>query len=112
MIAIGNLAGGVAPRSTTLGGIRVLQLMKRDAGRSVQDIESLISSRRALRCKCIVESCSVQPALRWRIMELILAPSRPAVLFARIGKVPEGEARGRARPGLPCVATVSLAKSC
>lgn len=99
MIAIGNLAGGVAHEiNNPLGGILAFsQLMKRDEGRTPQDLEALdLIEESALRCKRIVESLlkfSRRPKLEdRRSFSLSKCVEDAAVLFrAQIKKYPRAK---------------------
>ena len=111
MIAIGNLAGGVAHEiNNPLGGILAFsQLMKRDAGRSVQDIESLdLIEESALRCKRIVESL-LKFSRRSKVedrrsFDLSRCVEDAAVLFrAQIKKYPKAKLEAELAQGLPGV---------
>lgn len=109
MIAIGNLAGGVAHEiNNPLGGILAFsQLMKRDAGRTEQDLEALdLIEESAMRCKRIVESLlkfSRRPKLEdRRSFSLNKCVEDAAVLFkAQLKKYPRGQLSLELAPTLP-----------
>ncbi len=111
MIAIGNLAGGVAHEiNNPLGGILAFsQLMKRDAGRSAQDLESLdLIEESALRCKRIVESL-LKFSRRSKVedrraFDLSKCVEDATVLFrAQIKKYPKARLETSLATGLPDV---------
>ncbi len=111
MIAIGNLAGGVAHEiNNPLGGILAFsQLMKRDAGRTPQDLESLdLIEESALRCKRIVESL-LKFSRRSKVedrraFDLSKCVEDAAVLFrAQIKKYPRARLETKFAAGLPDV---------
>ncbi|MBL9039146.1 MAG: response regulator [Archangium sp.] len=111
MIAIGNLAGGVAHEiNNPLGGILAFsQLMKRDPGRTSSDLESLdLIEESALRCKRIVASL-LQFSRRSkvedrRLFDLSKCVEDAAVLFrAQIKKYPKAKLELKLAAGLPQV---------
>lgn len=111
MIAIGNLAGGVAHEiNNPLGGILAFsQLMKRDAGRTAQDLESLdLIEESAMRCKRIVESL-LKFSRRSKVedrrsFDLSKCVEDAAVLFrAQIKKYPRAKLELALASGLPAV---------
>ncbi len=111
MIAIGNLAGGVAHEiNNPLGGILAFsQLMKRDAGRTPGDLEALdLIEESALRCKRIVESL-LKFSRRSKVedrrsFDLSKCVEDAAVLFrAQIKKYPRAKLDLALEPGLPSV---------
>ncbi|MFZ5440958.1 MAG: ATP-binding protein [Myxococcota bacterium] len=111
MIAIGNLAGGVAHEiNNPLGGILAFsQLMKRDAGRSAQDLEALdLIEESAMRCKRIVESL-LKFSRRSKVedrrsFDLSKCVEDAAVLFrAQIKKYPKAKLELKLVSGLPDV---------
>ena len=111
MIAIGNLAGGVAHEiNNPLGGILAFsQLMKRDAGRTPQDMEALeLIEESAMRCKRIVESL-LKFSRRSKVedrrtFDLNKCVDDAAVLFrAQIKKYPRAKMDVRLAESLPAV---------
>ena len=111
MIAIGNLAGGVAHEiNNPLGGILAFsQLMKRDAGRTPQDLEALdLIEESAMRCKRIVESL-LKFSRRSKVedrraFDLSKCVEDAAVLFrAQIKKYPRAKLDLRLDPAIPLV---------
>ena len=111
MIAIGNLAGGVAHEiNNPLGGILAFsQLMKRDAGRTPQDLEALdLIEESALRCKRIVESL-LKFSRRSKVedrraFDLSKCVEDAAVLFrAQIKKYPRAKMELKLATGIPNV---------
>ena len=111
MIAIGNLAGGVAHEiNNPLGGILAFsQLMKRDAGRTPADLEALeLIEESAMRCKRIVESL-LKFSRRSKVedrrsFDLSKCVEDAAVLFrAQIKKYPRAKLELKLATSLPAV---------